>query len=300
MSKCSLVIMAAGLGSRYGGIKQLEAVGANGEIIMDYSIYAAKKAGFDKVVFIIRRDIEKDFKEVIGNRISKQIQVEYVYQDMNQLPDGYQVPEGRVKPWGTGHAVLCCKEVVREPFLVINADDYYGVEGFQKVYDYLTQPEKDNEKYHFCMVGFQLGNTLSENGSVSRGVCKVDEEEQLVDILETTGIMKQDGRLVSDLDNPLTMETPVSMNMWGFSPVMLEELEKSFPEFLDSIEEGNLKKEYFLPSVVNQLIKDGKADVKVLTSKDKWFGVTYKEDKEFVVDSIKQLIKNGVYPEKLF
>ncbi len=298
---CTLVIMAAGMGSRFGGIKQLEPVGPSGEIIMDYSVYAAKKAGFTKVVFIIRRDIEEAFKEAIGNRMAKEIEVEYVFQDMEALPEGYEVPTGRTKPWGTGQAILSIKGTVNEPFAVINADDYYGEEGFKKICDFLKNAKSTADKYNICMVGFELGNTLSDNGAVTRGVCEVNEENKLVDICETSGIEKVDGVIKSDIEGQgLQDTTPVSMNMWGFTPEFLNELEGRFASFLDQIEGNELKAEYLLPTIVGDLIEEGKADVTVLSSSDKWFGVTYKEDKQVVVDSFAKLVEEGVYPKKLF
>lgn len=298
---CTLVIMAAGMGSRFGGIKQLEPVGPSGEIIVDYSVYAAKKAGFTKVVFIIRRDIEEAFKEAIGNRMAKEIEVEYVFQDMDALPEGYEVPEGRTKPWGTGQAILSIKGTVNEPFAVINADDYYGEEGFKKICDFLSTAKSTADQYNICMVGFELGNTLSDNGTVTRGVCEVNADNKLVDICETSGIQKVDGVIKSDIEGQkLEDATPVSMNMWGFTPEFLNELEGRFAAFLDQIEGNELKAEYLLPTIVGDLIKEKKAEVTVLTSSDKWFGVTYKEDKQVVVDSFAKLVEQGVYPKKLF
>ncbi|BCN29642.1 sugar phosphate nucleotidyltransferase [Anaeromicropila herbilytica] len=315
MSKNTLVIMAAGLGSRYGGMKQLEAVGPSGEIIMDYSIYDAIKAGFKKVVFIIREDIEKEFKEVIGNRISKLIEVDYVIQDVNNIPEGLRVPEGRIKPWGTGHAVLSCINKVKEPFAVINADDFYGREAFVRVNEFLTQNENNriqledgssrqaNSKYQFCMAGFVLGNTLSENGTVSRGVCKISEDNKLVDVIETTGIMKKGNQGIAILENgeeEIDLNSSVSMNMWGFTPEILLELEAYFYEFLKNLKENESKAEYYLPEVVANLIKTSKAEVTVLKTNDKWFGITYKEDRDYVMKSFKKLVREGIYPEKLF
>ena len=301
MSTTSLVIMAAGMGSRFGGIKQLEPVGPKGEIIMDYSIYDAMAAGFNKVVFIIRKDLEKDFKEVIGDRIAKHIKVEYVFQELDQLPPGYKVQEGRTKPWGTGQAVLCCKGVVNEPFVVINADDYYGKEAFRKIYDFLNSETKPNI---YCMAGFILGNTLSDNGTVTRGVCKADNDGWLVDIIETQGIEK-DGNRAKAKDNEgneifIDLNQMVSMNMWGFMPSLFEELEKGFQEFLSALSADDIKKEYLLPEVVGKLVQSGKAKVKVLETSDQWFGVTYKEDKDSVIAAIKDLINKGQYPVKLF
>lgn len=302
MSVTTLVIMAAGMGSRFGGIKQLEPVGPGGEIIMDYSIYDAIAAGFNKVVFIIRKDLEKDFKEVIGNRIEKHINVEYVFQELNNLPSGFNVQDGRTKPWGTGHAVLCCKNVVKEPFAVINADDYYGKESFRLIYNFLNSDSYDSNVY--CMAGFVLGNTLSDNGAVTRGVCKSDNNDWLVDIIETSGIIK-DGNVAkakgSDgQDIIIDLDSVVSMNMWGFKPSLFNELETGFKEFLSKLSPDDIKKEYLLPEVVGQLVSKGKAKVKVLKTSDQWFGVTYKEDKEAVVASIRNLIDKGVYPAKLF
>lgn len=304
MQNTTLVIMAAGLGSRYGGIKQLEPVGPSGEIIMDYSIYDALEAGFNKVIFIIRRDLENDFKEIIGNRISEKVEVEYVFQDLDYLPAGFQLPEGRTKPWGTGQAILSCIDVIKEPFAVINADDYYGKEGFAKIHDYLINLKEKSDIYQFCMAGFILGNTLSENGTVTRGVCKSNEEGYLVDIIETKGV-EQVGGKAQGLNEAgetiaLNINGPVSMNMWGFTPEILEELRLGFVTFLNEIPEGDLKAEYLLPEVVGNLVKEGKAEVRILETKDKWFGVTYKEDKQSVIDSIRKLIDLGVYPKRLF
>ncbi|MDF2842656.1 MAG: hypothetical protein K0R00_1082 [Herbinix sp.] len=302
LANTTLVIMAAGMGSRFGGIKQLEPVGPSGEIIMDYSIYDAMEAGFDKVVFIIRKDLEKDFKEIIGNRIEKLIKVEYVFQELDGLPEGFSKPEDRTKPWGTGQAVLCCKDVVKEPFAVINADDYYGKQAFKIVYDFLNKQGFPENEY--CMAGFVLGNTLSENGAVTRGVCEANDRNVLVDIVETSGIVpvgdhaeaKNDAGEVITID----LESIVSMNMWGFKPSLFEYLETGFTEFLSDLGDNELKKEYLLPTVVGNLVKENKVEVAVLKSTDRWFGVTYKEDKEVVVNSIRALIDRGDYPEKLF
>ncbi len=302
MKKITLVIMAAGLGSRYGGIKQLEPVGPSGEIIMDYSIYDGIEAGFNKVVFIIRKDLERDFKEIIGNRISKIVDVGYVFQEMDNLPFGYGVPADRTKPWGTGQAILCCQGAVKEPFAVINADDYYGKEAFVKVYEYLAGL-KSEEENNYCMAGFVLGNTLSENGAVTRGICQVDGNGLLTDIIETREIeRKENYAQASDGKGgkiKLDLKCAVSMNMWGFTTGLIKELETGFINFLN--EHGNeLKSEYLLPEEVGRLVKEGKAAVHVLSSKDKWFGVTYKEDKQMVVESFRALVDQGVYPENLF
>lgn len=293
MRKVTLVIMAAGIGSRFGGgIKQLEPIGPNGEIIIDYSIKDALAAGFNKVVFVIRRDLEKDFKEIIGQRIEKLVEVGYVFQEKEDIPSqyAYKVAE-RVKPWGTGQAILCCKEVVNEPFLVINADDYYGKQAYKEAYQYLTEERTDTEKLPMCMVSFILKNTLSDNGGVTRGICVVDEEKTLKDIIETPNIIKcLDGAYVdTDEGNRfIDIESMVSMNMWGFFPEIFDVLGKLFVEFLEKIEVGG-KGEFLLPTIVGQLLRESKAEVKVLTSKDKWFGITYKEDKEAVMEAVKAL-----------
>lgn len=301
--KTALVIMAAGIGSRFGGgIKQLAPVGPNGEIIMDYSIHDALEAGFNKVVFIIRRDLEKDFKEIIGNRIEKICEVEYAFQELNDLPEGFCVPEGRSKPWGTGQAILCSKDVVNEPFVIINADDYYGKEAFKKVHDYLVNAPK-TDILNWCMAGFILKNTLSENGGVSRGVCVADNEGNLIDIKETHNIVIKDGAAIDNGDGTFTKideNSHVSMNMWGVTPDIYDILEKGFKEFLEGLTEADIKKEYLLPDICDMLIKTGKAQIKLLETGDKWFGVTYAEDKQYVMDSFKKLIEDGVYSEKLF
>ena len=305
MKETALVIMAAGIGSRFGGgIKQLAPVGPSGEIIMDYSIHDAIEAGFNKVVFIIRKDLEKDFKEIIGNRIEKQIPVIYAYQELNALPEGYEVTEGRTKPWGTGQAVLMVKGLIDCPFLVINADDYYGKEGFRKIHEYMVnEMTEDGDVYDICMGGFILKNTLSDNGAVTRGVCE-EENGILKKVTETYDIrMMEDGLHAADeAGNPVKVqpEQLVSMNMWGLPVSFLNELEKGFPEFLDSLKPGDIKAEYLLPKIIDKLVHEGKAKVRVLDTPDKWFGVTYKEDKQAVVDAIKGLIDAGVYKEKLF
>ncbi len=305
MKQTTLVIMAAGMGSRFGGgIKQLEPMGPNGEIIMDYSIYDAIEAGFNKVVFVTRKDLLETFKEVIGNRIEKVIPVEYAFQEIEDVLEGFEVPAGRTKPWGTGQAILACKGIVTDPFLVINADDYYGKTAFKLIHDYLVSDHKSDKKYDFCMAGFILGNTLSDNGAVTRGICVVDENEHLIGVNETSGIVKTaDGAACDDANGNQVACDPkshVSMNMWGFTPDFLDELESGFKEFLSNIKEGDIKAEYLLPTIVDQLIKSNQANVSVLETKDKWFGVTYKEDKPVVVQSIKKLIEEGKYPEKLY
>lgn len=305
MQKPVLVIMAAGMGSRYGGLKQIDPVDSDGHIIMDFSIYDAKRAGFEKVVFIIKKSIEQEFKECIGDRISKYIDVEYVYQELDTLPEGFSVPEGREKPFGTGHAILSCKDVVKGPFAVINADDYYGVHAFKEIYNYLSENE-DDEKYRYAMVGYILSNTLTENGYVSRGICETDADGYLTGITERTHIEKrEDGVAFTENDGAswtsLSGDSIASMNLFGFTASMLGELEAGFAKFLEKgLKENPLKCEYFLPSVVGNLIEEKKATVKVLKSADRWYGITYKEDKQAVVDAIKGLKQDGVYPEHLW
>lgn len=302
MKNNALVILAAGIGSRFGGIKQLTPVGPGGEIIMEYSIYDAIRAGFKKVIFIIRKDIEKEFKEIIGDRISKYIETEYILQDLDALPEGHQRPKDRTKPWGTGQAVLSCLGKLDTPFAVINADDYYGKEGFKVIHDFLSNPGTSDKKYHFCMAGFVLGNTLSEFGSVTRGICKVDEKGYLTDIVETSNVCKDGSRAYikeEDGQRDIDFFCPVSMNMWGFTPDFLEELKDRFVTFLDQME-NPLKSEYLLPEVVGNLIKEELAEVSVLHTNDKWFGVTYQEDKQYVIDSFAALTREGIYPEHLF
>ena len=302
MAKAALVIMAAGIGSRFGGgIKQLEPVGPNGEIIMDYSIYDALEAGFDKVVFVIRKDLEKDFKEIIGQRIENQVEVSYAFQELDDIPDAYKDKfPGRTKPWGTGQAILCCKDLVQEPFLVINADDYYGKEAYREAYTYLTSEKADtqNGKMPVCMVGFVLKNTLSDNGGVTRGICQVDSSRMLTGIVETHNIVKtEDGAAVETTEGrkPIDVESEVSMNMWGLQPEFFTVLEEGFADFLDKTDKEDLKAEYLLPTIIGGLLEEQKAEVKVLQSKDQWFGVTYKEDKDSVVAAIQELISRGLY-----
>lgn len=306
--KTALVIMAAGMGSRFGGgIKQLEPVGPNGEIIMDYSIHDAIEAGFNKVVFIIRKDIKEAFHDAIGKRIEgicNRLNVEfaYAYQELDDLPEEIKKPVDRSKPWGTGQAVLVCKDIIKEPFVVINADDYYGKEAFKEAYSYLTNlPSTDIMQ--ICMVSFVLKNTLSDNGGVTRGVCKVDGHGMLADIEETHNIEKEDGKAVihkEDGDVFLDIDSPVSMNMWGITPEFFEILKTGFEKFLEKTESTDLKAEYLLPTMIGDLLSDGKLEVKVLQSHDQWFGVTYKEDKESVTAALRGLIEKGVYPSKLF
>ena len=304
MSKAALVIMAAGIGSRCGGgIKQLAPVGPGGEIIMDYSVHDALEAGFDKIVFVIRKDLEKDFKEVIGKRIERQADVDYVFQELDDIPEKYQTKfSGRTKPWGTGQAILCCKDVVDTPFLVINADDYYGKSAFREAYEYLTRIP-DTGKIQTCMVGFVLKNTLSDNGGVTRGLCKVDGQGMLTGITETHNIEKDGDRAVireADKVKALDADTPVSMNMWGLTPAFFEILESGFERFLNDTPAEDLKAEYLLPTIIGDLLMEGKVSVKVLKSEDQWFGVTYKEDREAVMNAVRKLIENGVYPASLY
>ncbi|MBR2028936.1 MAG: nucleotidyltransferase [Oscillospiraceae bacterium] len=300
--KTTLLIMAAGIGSRFGGgIKQLAPVGPNGEIIMDYSIHDAIKAGFNKIVFIIRKDIEADFKEVIGDRIEAVckkagVEVAYAFQSLDKIPEGVEIPEGRTKPWGTGQAVLVAKEIVKEPFAVINADDYYGKEAFVKIHEFLVSETKSNA---FCMAGFVLKNTLSDNGSVTRGVCQVGDDGYLTDVVETHDIEKTaDGAQANGVK--IDIESLVSMNMWGLSTEYMNMLETGFVEFFKTVPSNPMKAEYLLPIHIGGLLRENKVSVKVLKTADKWFGVTYKEDKDFVVESFKQLIADGVYSADLF
>ncbi len=302
MEKPVLVIMAAGMGSRYGG---LDPVDDEGHIIMDFSMFDARKAGFEKVVFIIKKENEKDFRESVGDRISKYMEVSYVFQDVNDIPDGYAVPEGRTKPWGTGHAILSCRDVVDSSFAVINADDYYGAEAFKLIYDYLAA-HGDDEKYRYTMVGYKLGNTVTDNGHVARGICDMNECGELVAIHERTRIEKRNGGIAYTEDDgetwiPVSEDTIVSMNMWGFTNSILKELKDRFPSFLDrGLEENPVKCEYFLPAVVSGLLEEDKATVAVLASADKWYGMTYKEDKPVVAGAIQKMKDEGVYPKNLW
>ena len=299
MKDITLVVMAAGIGSRFGGgIKQLEPLGPNGEIIMDYSIHDAIEAGFNKVVFVIRKDLEADFEEVIGKRIRKKIHIEYAFQEKENIPEQFKhLVATRQKPWGTGQAILACKGIVNEPFLVINADDYYGKEAYKKAYEYLSQ-EHPSDKMPVSMVGFILKNTLSDNGGVTRGVCKANEHNQLVDIVETHNIEKINGQAVVE-GKVLDENAIVSMNMWGLQKEFIDVLETRFNDFLGSIQEGDIKKEYLLPTIIGELLEEGKVVVDILTSKDAWFGVTYKEDKDAVKASIQALVEAGAYPTEL-
>ena len=297
--------MAAGMGSRYGGLKQIDPIDDEGHIIMDFSIFDAKRAGFEKIVFIIKKENEQDFKETIGNRISKVMEVSYVFQEVSNIPAEFLVPQGRVKPWGTGHAVLSCSEEVKGPFAVINADDYYGREAFELIYAYLTTHE-DDDKYRYTMVGYELKNTVTDNGHVARGVCDMNEVGELVGIHERTRIEKHDEVIEYTKDEGLSWhELPadamVSMNMWGFTKSILVELGNKFPAFLTKgLAENPLKCEYFLPEVVSELLQADEASVAVLKSKDKWYGITYKEDKPVVVKAVKTMKESGLYPQHLW
>ena len=300
----TLIIMAAGIGSRFGtGIKQLAKMAPNGEIIMDFSIYDAKAAGFTKVVFVIRKAIEAEFKEVIGNRLSKVMPVEYVYQELENLPDGYEVPAGRVKPWGTGQAILACKSVVKEPFVIINADDYYGKEAFIKLHDFLSSENENKEKMNLAMAGFSLKNTLSENGAVTRGVCVADENGYREKVIETTGIQIVDGKIQCDnaeVSKWITLDTMVSMNMWAGYPDFLKYIDEGFTRFLDTLGENPEKKEYLLPNIVAEFLEKNLASVKVLNTSDRWIGITYKEDIEPAQEKFHLMIEDGTYPKELW
>ena len=309
--KTALVVMAAGIGSRFGGgIKQLEPVGLHGEVIMDYSIHDAIEAGFNKIVFIIRKDLQEAFKEIIGDRIEALceklgIEVAYVFQELSAIPKGMTCPANRQKPWGTGQAVLACKGVVTEPFAVINADDYYGKEAFVKLHDFLLTSTKERAM-DLCMAGFVLKNTLSDNGGVTRGVCRMDDKGYLTGVDETSGIEKvvRDGVICAQtVDKEIDADSLVSMNMWGLTPAFIDLLDRGFVEFFEEIQgdpEKQVSSEYLLPIYIDRLLKKGQVTVKVLETGDKWFGVTYKEDKDVVVQSFKELIEKGIYPEYLF
>ncbi|MEF9916755.1 MAG: sugar phosphate nucleotidyltransferase [Lachnospiraceae bacterium] len=305
MKKPVLVIMAAGMGSRYGGLKQIDPVDDEGHIIMDFSLYDAKKAGFEKAIFIIKEENLDSFKEAVGKRMEKIMEVAYVFQDINNIPKDYQIPEGRVKPWGTAHAVLSCINEIHGPFAVINADDYYGAHAFQVIYDYLSTHE-DDHKYRYTMVGYALENTLTENGHVARGICTMNEDGELVAINERTRVEKKSGGAAYTEDegqtwNAIPKNTIVSMNMWGFTESILKELKDAFPTFLDQgLKKNPQKCEYFLPMVVSDLLRQDKATVSVLTSQDKWYGVTYKEDKPVVMEAIKNMKDKGLYPKHLW
>lgn len=305
MNKPVLVIMAAGMGSRYGGLKQIDPIDEEGHIIMDFSMFDAKRAGFEKVIFIIKRENEADFKAAVGDRMAEYMDVSYAFQELSDIPDGYEVPEGRVKPWGTAHAVLSCIDQIDGPFAVINADDYYGVEAFKLIYDYL-ESHPDDDKYRYTMVGYYLGNTVTDNGHVARGICTMDENGKLVKIEERTQIEKRDGGIAFTEDGGETWtnvseKAVVSMNMWGFTKSILTELEARFVPFLEAnLPVNPAKCEYFLPFVVDELLKENRAEVTVLNTPDRWYGVTYKEDKQMVMDAIQGMKDAGIYPEKLW
>ena len=305
MKKPVLVVMAAGMGSRYGGMKQIDPVGPNGQVIVDYSLYDARRAGFETVIFVIKHEIEEAFKKAIGERVSRVMEVKYAFQQLDELPEGFSIPEGRVKPWGTCHAVLAAKPFIDGPFAVINADDYYGPEAFKVMYDYLSTHE-DGRYYDYCMVSYLLKNTVSENGSVARGVCKANPDGTLDRVTERTRIetyaggihyTEDDGESWTDLPG----DTPVSMNLWGFGKSFLEEADRRFAGWLtENVAKNPLKCEYFLPLVVTELLDEGKAKVRLLHSTDKWYGVTYREDKPVVVDAIARMTREGLYPENLW
>ena len=301
MKKPELVVMAAGMGSRYGGLKQIDKVDEFGHIIIDYSIYDAMLAGFKTVTFIIKKAIEKDFREIMDKHLEgKDIEVKYVFQELEKIPEGITIPEGRKKHWGTGHAIACCKGVVNAPFAVINADDYYGRSAFKTIYDFLEKAE-DGDKFHYAMVGYRVKNTVTEQGGVSRGVCASDENDMLTAIVETHGITTKDGRIFvteAEGERDIAPDTLVSMNLWGFTPSYIDECVEGFPEFLsENLEKNPEKCEYLLPTIVSDLITEGKADVKVLDNEDKWYGVTYKEDKPVVTAAFKRFTEEGLYPE---
>ncbi|MCD8231185.1 MAG: nucleotidyltransferase [Clostridiales bacterium] len=305
MNKPILVVMAAGMGSRYGGLKQIDPVGSCGEVIMDYSLYDARRAGFEKVIFIIKHSIEDIFKEKIGNHISEYMEVAYAYQDLDDLPEGYGVPAGREKPWGTCHAILAARHLINAPFAVINADDYYGTACFQIIYDYLSS-HRDDTRYHYCMAGYLLKNTVTENGSVSRGICTADSEGYLKNVVERTQIEMYGDKIRFTEDSggtwtDISGDTIVSMNLWGFSASFVSEAWQRFPAFLDAALVNNpLKGEYYLPSVVTQLLTEEKADVHILPCPDKWYGITYKEDKPAVVQALADMTAAGLYPSPLW
>jgi len=305
MEKPVLVVMAAGMGSRYGGMKQIDPVGPSGQVIIDYSLYDARRAGFETVIFVIKHEIEDAFKAAIGDRVSKVMKVEYAFQQLEELPAGFAVPEGRAKPWGTCHAVLAAKHLIHGPFAVINADDYYGPEAFQVIYDYLST-HQDGEVYDYCMVSYLLKNTVSENGSVARGVCEANPDGTLAAVTEHTCIETYPGGIHftengGDTWQDLAPDTPVSMNLWGFGQSFLEEAEARFAGWLsENLPKNPLKCEYFLPLVVSELLAEGKATVKLLHSTDKWYGVTYREDKPVVVNALAQKTADGLYPADLW
>ena len=303
-TKPALIIMAAGMGSRFGGLKQVTPLGPSGELIIDYSIHDAMAAGFERIVFVIKHEIEDVFKELIGNRIEKIVKTDYVFQELNELPEGYSIPEGRVKPYGTAHAVWCCRDVVKGPFMVINSDDYYGKDCFKLIYDFITKPVNDGIK-HLAMAGYILENTLTENGTVSRGVCEIDENYKVKELVERTKIAiiddkamytEDDGKTWTELDR----KSYVSMNCWGYPAGIFGEFDKELRTFLDGISSNPLKGEFYLPMMADKMTKDGIADITVLPVADKWFGVTYAEDKPKVMAALKDLADKGVYAQRLW
>lgn len=305
MKKPILVIMAAGMGSRYGGLKQIDKIDEQGHIIMDFSVYDARRAGFEQVIFIIKKENEAVFREVIGDKAARHMKVDFAFQDVADVPEGFVVPDQRVKPWGTAHAVLACRHLINGPFAVINADDYYGAEAFRLIYEFLTT-HQDEEKYRYAMVGYELGKTVTDNGYVSRGVCEVNENRELIRVTEMSRIEKREGGIACTEDGgatwqPIPSDTTVSMNMWGFTGSMMKEIESRFPAFLEKgLAEDPLKCECYLPAIVTKLLEEDKAVVTVLKSKEQWHGVTYQEDKPQVVKAMQKLKDSGLYPEKLW
>lgn len=301
----ALLIMAAGMGSRFGGLKQITPVGPHGEMIIDYSTYDAVQAGFGKIVFVIKKEIEDTFRRTIGDRLAARIPVEYAYQELDRLPQGYTVPSGRVKPWGTGHAVLCSLDKLTGPFMVINADDFYGRDSYRLMAEFLTASTPADGKHHLAMAGYVLDNTLTDNGYVSRGICTVDENGYLMDLTERTHIERRQGKVAYTEDDgaswqELAPDCPVSMNCWGFPAGAAASFEKGFQDFLDQPQKDPLKAEFYLPAAVDRMVADGSADVKVLRTADRWYGMTYTADREQVTQAIRSLVDKGQYPEKLW
>ncbi len=295
--------MAAGFGSRFGGgVKQIEPVGPHGEVLMDYAVHDALRAGFDRVVFIIRRDIEAEFRNGVGRRVEKKCDVEYAYQDLEDLPGGFALPEGRKKPWGTGHAVLACRKLIHEPFCVLNADDYYGAQAFERIHAYISAEDRSAGALDCCMAGYVLGNTLSESGAVTRGICKVDEDGRLREIRETRGVMLRDGVPCIEVEGEpraLDRGAAVSMNIWGLPAEFIAYLEERFPDFLERLGEDDCTSEFLLPTIIGGMVRRGEGTVRVLPTRDKWFGMTYAEDKLHTQEKIRELIDRKVYPERL-
>ncbi len=300
----TLIVLSAGMGSRFGGLKQIEPIGPSGEVIADYSVFDAKRVGFDKVVFVIKPEMEETFRERISDRISRHIDVELAFQELSYLPEGFTVPMNREKPWGTGHAALCCRSFVDGPCAVINADDFYGYSAFSELYNYLSNVKDESDFFNYCMVGYELDNTVSEKGYVSRGACSLDSENNLTDINELLKITKTEDGIFYEEDEkklPLYGSLIVSMNCWGFQKSFFKEADKSFVKFLNGLNDKNqLTAEFYLPNIIKDLLSQNKARVKVLRGKDKWYGFTYKEDREIVVNAISELIKQGVYPDNLW